>query len=210
MPFSEANNDFDPYAELQLSSDAEPELVKAAFKALAKKYHPDRFHDPAKKAEAERRMARINEAQRLLQEGNYRPPAAKKEPSKGSSAHTPAPPPAKVTPPQPRPPRSKAKTDLGLTPFIAAGLIFLSLLVLPQVFSTDHLQKALELESQGQLQESLEHLNQAVAASPQNRELYEHRARLWEKLDQPARAAVDRDNAREPVLNLRSTPTPEL
>ena len=39
---------FDPYAVLQVLPSAEPEVVNAAFKALALKYHPDHDADPAR------------------------------------------------------------------------------------------------------------------------------------------------------------------
>ena len=51
---------FDPYAVLQVLPSAEPEVVNAAFKALALKYHPD--HDATRRA-AEK-MAELNRAYR--------------------------------------------------------------------------------------------------------------------------------------------------
>ena len=46
------------YDTLQIQPTAEPEVVDAAYRALAKKYHPDRSSAP----DAEARMARINAA----------------------------------------------------------------------------------------------------------------------------------------------------
>ncbi|HEX2142346.1 MAG TPA: DnaJ domain-containing protein [Candidatus Limnocylindria bacterium] len=52
----------DPYRVLQVQPTAEQEVVNAAFRALALKYHPDRDSSPA----AARRMALINEAYQLV------------------------------------------------------------------------------------------------------------------------------------------------
>jgi curved DNA-binding protein CbpA len=53
---------FDPYAVLQVVPTCEPEVVHAAFRALALKYHPDR--DVSRRAE--RRMAELNRAYDIL------------------------------------------------------------------------------------------------------------------------------------------------
>jgi curved DNA-binding protein CbpA len=55
---------FDPYAVLQVVPSCELEVVHAAFRALALKYHPDR--DPSRRAE--RRMAELNRAYELLRD----------------------------------------------------------------------------------------------------------------------------------------------
>ncbi len=55
---------FDPYAVLQVLPSAEPEVVNAAFKALALKYHPD--HDATRRA-AEK-MAELNRAYAMLRD----------------------------------------------------------------------------------------------------------------------------------------------
>ena len=87
-----------------------------------------------------------------------------------------------------------------MTPFVLAGLLMLAILSAPNFFGEDHLKKALELERNGKLQQSLEQLNKAVADDPYNRELYVQRARLWEKLGEPDRAAIDLKNAQMPSL----------
>ena len=55
---------FDPYAVLQVVPSAEQEVVHAAFKALALKYHPD--HDATRRA-AEK-MAELNRAYAILRD----------------------------------------------------------------------------------------------------------------------------------------------
>jgi len=54
----------DPYQVLQVSPTAEPEVLSAAFRALAMKYHPDR--QPGRLAE--RRMAELNAAWELVRD----------------------------------------------------------------------------------------------------------------------------------------------
>lgn len=55
----------DHYRTLQVTRDAEPEVVERAYKALCRKYHPDRsgVHE---RENATRRMQEINEAYRVL------------------------------------------------------------------------------------------------------------------------------------------------
>ena len=208
MSRSRPEDSFDPYAELQLSPDAEPELIKAAFKALAKKYHPDRYSNPREKARAEERMARINEAQRMLQSGQYRPPpppATSPSPGVGAPPSEPPPPPRPTPPPAP-----KAKPrKVSSVPFALAAIFLFAVLVLPGMLSGDHLEKALQLEDQGKYSEALQELNKAVASAPHDRALYRHRARIWEALDEPEKAAVDRRNGEEqPTLRLPGESTP--
>ena len=59
---------FDPYATLQVLPTADQEVVNAAFKALALKYHPDR--DATRRA-AEK-MAELNRAYAILRNANAR------------------------------------------------------------------------------------------------------------------------------------------
>ena len=59
---------FDPYGVLQVVPSCEPEVVHAAFRALALKYHPDR--DPSRRAE--RKMAELNRAYQLLRDDGAR------------------------------------------------------------------------------------------------------------------------------------------
>jgi curved DNA-binding protein CbpA len=59
---------FDPYAVLQVVPTAEQEVVHAAFKALALKYHPD--HDATRRARD--KMAELNKAYTLLRDERAR------------------------------------------------------------------------------------------------------------------------------------------
>ena len=58
------NTNVDYYGKLGLSPSAEPEVIQAVYRALAKKYHPDIYQGD--KAEAERIMRDLNEAIEIL------------------------------------------------------------------------------------------------------------------------------------------------
>jgi curved DNA-binding protein CbpA len=58
----------DPYQILQVSPSAEQEVLHAAFRALALKYHPDRDSS----ARAARRMMELNQAYALVREPTLR------------------------------------------------------------------------------------------------------------------------------------------
>ena len=59
---------FDPYSTLQVTPTAEPEVVQAAFRALARKYHPDRDQTRV----AADQMAKLNRAYSLLRDPKAR------------------------------------------------------------------------------------------------------------------------------------------
>ena len=56
------------YQMLQLDPSADPEVIDAAYKRLAFKYHPDRDKSP----ESVNRMQAINEAKRILSDPDLR------------------------------------------------------------------------------------------------------------------------------------------
>ena len=57
----------DHYRTLQVTRDADAEVVERAYKALSLKYHPDRVPS-AQRAEATARMQRINAAYAVLRD----------------------------------------------------------------------------------------------------------------------------------------------
>jgi len=59
---------FDPYQVLQVAPGAEQEVIQAAFRALALKYHPDRDSSN----HGARRMAQLNEAYALVRDASSR------------------------------------------------------------------------------------------------------------------------------------------
>lgn len=88
----------DPYRVLQVVPTAEQEVVNAAFRALALKYHPDR--DPS--AAAVRRMTELNEAYAMVRE-----PATRRA-FDATVAPPAAPPSAHAAGAAPPPPRSRS------------------------------------------------------------------------------------------------------
>lgn len=191
--------DFDPYRELGLSPEAaeEPELVRAAFKTLAKKYHPDSYTDAAGKAAAEQKMTRLNEAQRQILSGEYRPPS----PARAAAAIATVQPSENAAPATRRPavaessPRKTVRT-VPMGPMVAAFLLLLLSLAAPLWLKRDHLAEAERLEQAGQLPQALEQANLAVADDPRDPAPYLLRARLWKRTGEIDRARTDLDNTR--------------
>ncbi len=96
----------DPYKVLQVDAEAEDEVIQAAYRRLARKYHPDLADTP----EAAVRMAKINAAWELIGEPEARRAFDRKrsteatEPAaSGSSAQSPSAPgrPVQAGPPAP-------------------------------------------------------------------------------------------------------------
>ncbi len=76
----------DYYATLGVLPTAEDVVIRAAYKALAQRYHPDR--NPSDKAEATRRMAEINEAYAILSDPARRREYDALRPSKDQADET--------------------------------------------------------------------------------------------------------------------------
>ncbi|HEY2887217.1 MAG TPA: DnaJ domain-containing protein [Candidatus Limnocylindrales bacterium] len=90
---------FDPYKILQVDSEAEDEVIQAAYRRLARKYHPDLAETP----EAAARMAAINAAWELIGE-----PAARAAFDRKRGART-----ARPTAGQPEPSAAPGSTRQG-------------------------------------------------------------------------------------------------
>jgi molecular chaperone DnaJ len=71
----------DPYKVLGVRQGASAEEVKKAYHQLVKKYHPDRFQDPAAKEMANEKLKDINQAYDMLTNGGARA-------DNGPAAHT--------------------------------------------------------------------------------------------------------------------------
>lgn len=61
----------DHYRTLQVTRDAEPEVIERAYKALSLKYHPDR-RAPDERVWATKRMQQLNEAYGVLRDPRRR------------------------------------------------------------------------------------------------------------------------------------------
>jgi len=80
----------DPYSVLGVSSGASDEDVKKAYRELARKYHPDNYHDNPLSDLAQEKMKEINEAYNSVMRmreggGNYRPGGAYSGAATGSA-----------------------------------------------------------------------------------------------------------------------------
>jgi preprotein translocase subunit Sec63 len=103
----------DLYEELQVSSKAEPEVIEAAFRRLARKYHPDVSGDPA----SSERMRRLAYAYEVLSDPRRR--AAYDNVRRDGVSSAPA-----GTAPAGWPPRSRTLVLIGV-----AAVVMLVLLV---------------------------------------------------------------------------------
>lgn len=93
--------DIDFYEVLGVRPDAEPEVISAAYRALAKKYHPDTFKGDANEAKA--RMSALNSAYDVLSKPDSRRDYDRRRREK------------EAQPPQAQQPRSNPKTTAAQT-----------------------------------------------------------------------------------------------
>lgn len=84
VPLSDDEKTKDPYEILQVSKNAEIEVIKAAYKGLAKKYHPDANNSP----ETRKRMRDINWAFEILNDELKRKDWDKTSGTKGNKAQS--------------------------------------------------------------------------------------------------------------------------
>jgi curved DNA-binding protein CbpA len=90
---------FDPYKVLQVDPEAETEVIEAAYRRLARKYHPDVATDP----EAPARMILINRAWEVLGDpGRRAAHDRERSPAAQAPATAPAPPPERSPGPAPQ------------------------------------------------------------------------------------------------------------
>jgi len=100
----------DAYKILQVDPEAEDEVIQAAYRRLARKYHPDLAPGP----DAALRMAAINAAWRLVGTAAARASYDRSRPASLNVSGTPADRPSQ--PPDTRPPRAGAPPGSGYRP----------------------------------------------------------------------------------------------
>jgi curved DNA-binding protein CbpA len=91
---------FDPYKTLQVDSEAEDEVIQAAYRRLARKYHPDLAETP----DAAARMALINAAWEVIGDPAARAAWDRAKAAERTAASSHPAPPAAAPPPAQRPP----------------------------------------------------------------------------------------------------------
>jgi curved DNA-binding protein CbpA len=95
-------DEIDPYRVLQVDPTADHEVIQAAYRALARRFHPDVAPDP----ETAQRMAAINAAFDLIRDADRRASFDREHGHAGPPPHAAAAPPA----PEPAPPAATDST----------------------------------------------------------------------------------------------------
>jgi curved DNA-binding protein CbpA len=108
----------DFYEVLQVSPRAEPEVIRAAYRTLARKYHPDHGGDA-------RRMIDLNDAWDVLGDPNRRAAYDASRTASRTEASRPPAPRAPMSPtwPQPATPREAGVTHAGPPPGNPSGTV---------------------------------------------------------------------------------------
>ena len=188
----------DYYAILQVSPEAESEVIRLAYKALAKKYHPDRG------GQDEERMRLINEAYEVLSDGGRRAEydrtrkvAAPPSPEPADIVARPEP----VRPPKPAPVEQPPGIPVELSRLrfqqMVLGLVGLFLLYYAGQFLYERFAGggALELFEKGEYQTCLARLDRSVAAGSRDPDVFSLRGKCYRRLEQPEKALIDFKNA---------------
>lgn len=151
----------DYYEILQVSPNADTEVIQVAYRRLAKKWHPD--HNPGDPVAAER-MREINEAFRFLSNPSFRRVYDGHPQNAPSETHKPAEPTSPTGSP-PAPPPAPRWTRGGIISFVAgllivmwvtASLVFSSRLPAPNSSSPDD-NESLDSISKAAFPESAKH-----------------------------------------------------
>jgi hypothetical protein len=106
----------DLYAVLQVTPDAEPEVIEAAYRQLIRKYHPDLAGaDESRAKQLNERAKLINQAYAILRDRDQRAAydhmRLRTVPPPGPRTSTSVPPPPPTTPPPPPPPPPPESVD---------------------------------------------------------------------------------------------------
>ncbi len=182
----------DYYSILQVSPEAEPEVIKLAYKALAKKYHPDKCSMP----DREERMQRINEAYEVLgdplRRANYDRSRPSPEPAEVPSLKPDKVPPASVSTPAADP--EKARMRLGQL-FLGSILLVAICFGLQSLWGYHGRQQAAESYEAGRFEECVRLVSRSIDGGSRDASNFLLRARCFNRLEQPEQALVDLDNA---------------
>ncbi|MBI5276470.1 MAG: J domain-containing protein [Burkholderiales bacterium] len=133
------------YENLKVARNAPPEVIRAAYRVLSQKYHPDK-QPIANRADAERVMALVNQAYEILSDSTRRAEhdawIAQQEAPSSSPAAAPAPTPApsssgrRASPPPPPPPERSGPVSVGYALATTLAVIVGINLLVPSKTST--------------------------------------------------------------------------
>ena len=110
----------DPYHVLQVTPDAEPEVIQAAYRALARKYHPDLGGTRAQMALLNAAWETLGHPQERARHDRYRRTAAAAQTTQAERYGVDQRPPA--TTPRPMSPRARSGTILDFGRYAGSSL----------------------------------------------------------------------------------------
>ncbi|MGE0491890.1 MAG: DnaJ domain-containing protein [Vulcanimicrobiota bacterium] len=174
----------DYYEILQVAPDAEPEVISFAYKALAKKYHPDH-----RGPDGQEKMALINEAYEVL-----RDPARREAYDQGrSTAQAPAPAAPVLAGPAPAAPRRR---PIGLA-WLALPALLLAYFLTTRGVATIYLHRADARFESGDYRAAIAAYTVSLSQQARQPQVYFRRGRSFYELGLNGEAVVDFTNAIE-------------
>lgn len=172
----------DYYEVLQVAPDAEPEVISFAYKALAKKYHPDHSGP-----DGQAKMALINEAYEVL-----RDPARRQAYNQGRST---APAPTPVLAGE-APAAATTRRPIGLA-WLALPALLLAYFLATRGVATIYLHRADARFERGEYQAAIAAYTVSLSQQARQPQAYFRRGRSFYELGRNGEAVVDFTNAIE-------------
>jgi curved DNA-binding protein CbpA len=112
----------DPYRILQVIPEAEPEVIRAAYRALARKYHPDLGGTRAQMALLNAAWETLGHPQERARHDRYRSTAAAAQTTQAERYGVDQRPPATTPSPRPTSPRARSGTILDFGRYAGSSL----------------------------------------------------------------------------------------
>ncbi len=148
------------YERLDLKVGASEADVKAAYRALAKRWHPDQFRDPQQKKQAEEELKKINEAYQKIKAFLIENPSPQTESGEQSQERENSGPTAN---------HSSSKSSSAQTKIYTSGASAAEALY----------RTGAELTKDGKYEEAIAHFSSAIKLNPNYAEAYRHRGFVY-------------------------------
>ncbi|MFQ3618173.1 MAG: tetratricopeptide repeat protein [Cyanobacteriota bacterium] len=176
------------YERLNLKIGASIAEVKAAYRTLAKCWHPDQFSDPEQKKQAEEELKKINDAYQKIKAFLAENPASQTEPDSHSGDRPNSASPTNHSPSE----ASSARTKIYTSGASAAEAFY---------------QTGADLTKAGKYEEAIAHFSSAIKLNPNYAEAYRHRGFVYSLMGLELGAESDLRRAKELGLTRHSSPS---